>query len=261
MKDAKWVYHLTRKEIALIIQRGGMTTSLSRIGMPIPHPRGAFVQDRRKREGGECYERLKMYLATYLAHGCTLDDIEQADKQYVPFNLVIQGSNDADIPKLDQIEEKYLERFKEALPKLQKYDANKFFQFGKNFLVEGRASTMLIRNRNHYLTRLAVQYVSFRFKIEETITASHVYFLKPGKDAVSGYRDYKSHLGDATIVVLRVHKDNLPDLVQDDSEGRAMMTSRLVLPTVIEVMEHHDNFPDEDYRCNVQNWQPLANLV
>lgn len=258
--DAAWVYHLTRKEIALIIQRGGMTTALSRIGMPIPHPRGAFVQDRRKREGGECHEKLKMYLATYLAYGCTLDDVEQGDKQYVPFNLVIQGSNDVDIPKLDQIEEKYLERFKEALPKLQKYDANKFFQSGKNFLVESRASTMLIRNRNHYLTRLAVQYVSYRFKIEETITASHIYFLKP-QDAKSGYRDYRSHLGDATIVVLRVKKANLTNLVQDDSEGRAMMTDRPVLPAVIEVMVNHDNFPDEDYRIDDRNWQPLANLV
>lgn len=260
-KDASWRYHLTRKEIALLIKRGGMTTSLSRIGMPIPHPKGAFAQDRKVKEGKECQEKLKEYLCHLLAHGCTMENIEQTEDLYIPFNFVIQGSNKADIPRLQQIERQYLARFKEVLLNVGRYDENKYYRFGRDFRVESLANTMLARKKNHFLVRLAVQFVSYKFKIEEVITATHIYFLKPGAIAVSGYKDYKKHLGDVTIVVLRVHKGNLPGLVQDDSEARAMMTHIPVTPDVIEVMVNHDNFPDENYRINDQNWQPLRNLV
>lgn len=260
MPDKDWVYHLTRKEIALLIKRGGMTTSLSRIGMPVPHPRGAFVQDRQKREPIECQDKLKEYLCHFLACGCSMEQVEQAQDLYIPFNFVVQGSNEADIPRLEQIETQYIERFKEMVPNVGRYNENKYFAAGRDFRVASKANDMLIRNKNHFLVRLAVQFVSYKFKVEETITASHVYFLKPGKNAESGYNDYKKHLGDATIVVLRVRKIDVPSLVQDDSEGRAMMTDKPVSPNIIQVMVNHDDFTKEDYRIDDKNWQPLANL-
>lgn len=261
MPDRDWVYHLTRREIALIIKRGGMTTSLSRIGMPVPHPRGAFVQDRQKREGTECQEKLRDLLAHVLACGVAKETIEQKPGQYFPFTMFVQGSNEIDIPGLEGVESLYLERYKKLLPNVKPFNENKYFEYGTSVPVRSMANTMLIRDKNHYLTRLAVQLVSYRFKIEETITASHIYFLKPGDDAKSGYRDYRQHLGDANIVVLRVLKADIPDLIQDDSEGRAMMTARPVHPDLIQVMVNHDDFPKEDYRTDDKNWQPIANLV
>ncbi|HEY0738529.1 MAG TPA: hypothetical protein VGD69_26665 [Herpetosiphonaceae bacterium] len=259
MKDADWLYHLTRKEVALIIKRGGMTTALSRIGMPVPHPKGAYVQNRKKKEETEFQQQLRGYLVDLMAHGYTREQILAVRDNYLPFHVVLRGSNEHDVWRVDAKEKEYLAQFRESLPGQAKYDRAKFNQAKKDINVEMLANTMLIRNKNHFLARLAVQYVTYRNNIEEIITASHIYFLKP-KDVHIPYNDYKKHLGDTTVVVLRVHKDNLPGLVQDDSEARAMMTKIPVLPNVIQVMENHEKFIDENYRSDARNWQPLANL-
>ncbi|HEY0601539.1 MAG TPA: hypothetical protein VGD58_01450 [Herpetosiphonaceae bacterium] len=255
MKDADWLYHLTRKNVALIIQKGGMTSALTRIGLPVANPRGAFVNNRKAKEEGEFQQKLKGYLTEMLRYGASKEQILQTKGVYVPFNLIIQGSNDYDVPRVDNIEKLYLDRYKGLLL----IHGNKEVKLKKDPTLEEMSQMMLVVDKNHFLSRLAVQYVAHRNNIEEAITASHVYFLKPDS-AVDGYKDYKKHLNSNDIVVLRVHRDNLPGLVDDDSDFRAKMTDRTVPPNVIEVMVNHDNFADEDYRSNAQNWQPLANL-
>ncbi|HEX6291890.1 MAG TPA: hypothetical protein VFZ66_22080 [Herpetosiphonaceae bacterium] len=259
MKDADWFYHLTRKQVALIIKQGGMTSAVHRIGRAVPHPFGAFVQNRKKKEASEYQQKLKGYLIDLMARGCSEGTLRRTRGVYVPFTLVLRGSNEDDVPRVDQLEAQYLNQYKRLLPNLGQFDRPTFNKLKKDVLVDELVNDLLVRDKNHFLARLAVQYVTYRNNIEEMITASHVYFLRPGC-AVDGYNDYKKHLDSNQIVVLRVHKDNLPGLVDDDSDYRAVMTERIVPANVIEVMQNHDNFTNEDYRSNAQNWQPLANL-
>lgn len=146
---------------------------------------------------------------------------------------------------------------KQLLPTLSKSDWKAArFQRGKTS-VKDLAEHLLRNNKNHFLARLAVQYTSFAYDIEEKITSSHIYFLQP-RYAKEGYLDYSKHLNSSDVVMLRVNKDHLVGLIQDDSDHRTVTTPNRVGPDVSEVMEQHNQFVDLDYRCDEQNWKSIS---
>jgi hypothetical protein len=257
MSDANWLYHVTTKQIAKKIKTDGMTSALTRIGTAVANPKGSFAQNREKMERQKFEQRLKGYLIDILSRGCKEDIIKGVKGQFVQLNFVPQGNLAVDTQKLDNMDKQELEKYIKLLPKLGKPDPVKRRQFSKDSNVEQLAQSMLQADKNHFLSRLAVQYWAYRYKIEETITASHVYFLKP-KYAEDGYGDYQKHLGGAEIVVLRVQRKDLKNLVDDDSDFRAEMTKETVEPGLIEVMVNHQNFKNMNYRCDAKNWQALT---
>lgn len=260
MSDENWLYHLTAKSIALKVKSVGMTSALTRIGIPVANPQGAFAQNRQKMESAKFEQKLTGYLSDVLSRGCTKEKIKEVRGQYVPFSFVPRGSNEADFPRLTLIENQRLECYVRSIPSLGKPERKKKAQFRRDLAVKQLAQFMLRSDKNHFLARLAVQCVAFGYKIEESITASHLYFLKP-RYAVEGYNDYKKHLNAADMVMLRVHKNNVPGLVDDDSDHRAAMTKQTVGPGKIEVMKKLDHFTDLAYRCDAKNWQPLSALT
>lgn len=260
MRDAAWYYHLTNKWVAQKIKVGGMTSAVDRIQMAVANPNGAFVQDRKKKEAGRQKEQLVKYLADYLSRGCAETDITGAVGVYDPFRMELQGSNAEDIPALSEIELEYLTVYEQLLPTLSNRNLQAARFQRKKKSVQDLAEHMLRNSKSHFLVRLAVQYISFAYSIEEKITSSHIYFLQP-RFAEDGYSDYSKHLNSADVVMLRVNKDNLVGLIQDDSDFRAVMTPNRVAPDVIEVMEQHTQFGNVDYRCDEQNWKPISELT
>ncbi|QRK05068.1 hypothetical protein JQX13_33345 [Archangium violaceum] len=267
MRDSAWLYHLTTRKVALLIKDHGMTSELMRSGRAVAHPQGAFAKDRREREPKSTNNKLKAYLCDILSRGVSMDQIREEKGQYQPFVFEPQGSNEVDNPKLDGLEKgKFLSYVRLLLPNEGQVNRARRLRLGRDPEVEKAAKDMLLKDKSHFLVRLAIQYVACRFDIEETITASHIYFQKP-EYAAYCYDDYKKKLGDVPMVVLRVRKADVSLLVADDSDFRAMMTRHRVGAELIQLMEAHETtkeqpgFKDLNYRCNASNWIPLLSWV
>ncbi len=257
MKDAKWLYHLTITNIAEKIKHYGMTSAKTRIGRAVANPQGSFAQNRKKMEQEKSKTRLVNYLAEFLARGCPIEKLKLTSGKYTPFAFTTTGKNQ-DFIELSRIETEALKQYALKFPKIKEKAAwRDIKKFKGKEEVKEMAEFLLRSNKNHSLARLAVQYTAFSYKIEETITASHLYFLMP-KYAKDGYTDYIKHLRSSEIVILRVKKVKVMGLKQDDSDFRALMTEITVPPDLLEIMEDHTDFHDEDYRSDAKNWKKLT---
>jgi len=263
--DADWFYHLTRREIARRIKINGMTTAETRIGIRVANPVGAFNQNRKENEAEKQEQKLREFLSDivcripqYDLNKCrnTLATITNTPGAYAPFTYNPQGSNAVDVPALENLVNQRLNQYR-VLVNLNGPRSGQVLRGLRNVAEIRNCATDLLRNRKaHFLSRLAVQAVAFQYKIEETITAGHVYFLKP-QDAVVGYNDYARHLNANEIVVLRVNQANIVDRVPDDSDHRAVMVPRTVPANVLEIMANCANFTNINYRTTGANWQAL----
>jgi hypothetical protein len=260
MSDADWRYHLTSRTIAQIIKTAGISSNLSRIGIPVAAPKGAFNQDRLSKEADKQQAKLVQYLAEFMARGTSADVLSKNNKLFVPLAFTPVGNNAVDTPKLTQLEKQSLATFAQSLHGLGPDNWRKAKELRGKKETTQLADKLLRSNKNHYLARLAVQIVSFTYKIEETISSSHIYFFLP-KYADACYRDYTKHLNTNDLVMLRVHKDNITRAVQDDSEFRAVMTRNKIGPEVIEVMSQINQFTNLAARCNDANWVAIRNWV
>jgi hypothetical protein len=264
--DADFFYHLTRAEIARKIKLNGMTTAETRIGIRVANPVGAFNQNRQEKEAEKQEQKLREFLGDivcripqYDLNKCrnTLTTIANTPGVYAPFNYDPQGSNAVDVPALENLVSQRQNQYRQ-LVNLNGPRNGQVFRGLRNVVEIQTCATDLLRHRKaHFLSRLAVQAVAFQYKIEENITAAHVYFLKP-QDAVVGYNDYARHLNANEIVVLRVNQANIADRVPDDSDHRAVMVPRTVPANVLEIMANCANFTDINYRTNAANWQALT---
>ena len=257
----EWLYHLTRKSIALKIEEKGMTPAKTRIGRPVAPHTGAFAQNRRKVEHQKQKDRLAGYISQVTARGGSMENIKKTQGHYDRFEFTPDGNNDTDQPRLTSLEESRLKEYYNQVGATKKNDSYKFRQSQKDPAVKELAESLLSSNKNHFLARLAVQYESFRFKIEETITSNHIYFFTD-RDATSLYKTYKDHLNTNDIVVLRVLKKDVRGLEKDRSDPRpgTMMTTETVSPDRLEVMVNHTQFPSDSARHEPSNWEPLSQL-
>lgn len=258
MSEADWRYHLTSKTIAQKIKTAGMKSTLTRISAPVAAPTVAFNQDRLSNEATKQKAKLGEYLANFLARGASLETLTGSKKPFTPLAFTPVGDNGLDTPKLTQMEKQALTTFAQALMGLGREDWRKAREWRAKPQVTQAADQLLRSNKNHYLARLAVQVVAFTYKIEETITASHIYFFLPQYAEVC-FRDYSKHLNSRDLVMLRVHKTKIPGLIQDDSEFRAKMTKSTVLPDAIEVMSNVSQFENKITRTNDANWVAIKN--
>lgn len=260
MSDADWRYHLTSRAVAQKIKSVGMSSNLSRIGMPVAAPKGAFNQDRQKKEADKQKAKLVEYLGALLARGAAADAISNSVKPFAPLAFTPVGNNGVDTPKLTQLEKQALQTFAQSLQGLGPDNWRKAGEFRRKKETQDLADTLLRSKKNHFLARLAVQVVSFTYKIEETISSSHIYFFLP-QYAEDCYRDYTKHLNTNDLVMLRVHKNDINGLVQDDSEFRAVMTKNNVAPSKIQVLTQLNQFTNTVSRSNNANWVAIANWV
>ena len=118
MPDSDWFYHLTAKAMAQKIKAKGMTSALLRLGIPVANPQGAFVQNRKKMEGTKFEQQLTTYLLEVFCRGGSEQDVVQNKGNYVPFDFVPEGSNAADIARLDTIANQRLQGYLKSLPNL-----------------------------------------------------------------------------------------------------------------------------------------------
>lgn len=250
--DDQWLYHVTSKTVAKIIQEKGLKSALLRLGRAVASPTGSFARDRQVKEPKAAESRLASYIADVMSRGSDEQAIRQAKGVYVPFAFTTTGSND-DFLRLTPLENSALQTYNVALRNVPRDN-------GKARAAKARAAVLakeLMGDKLHSLTRLAVQVTSWTFNIEETITASHVYFLTPGY-AVVGYNDYTKGMHADSIVVLRVRRDNVTNLVQDEADFRALRTRDAVGADKFMLMAPTSRFIELDYRCNAGNWVALA---
>lgn len=258
MSESDWRYHLTSRAIAQKIKSVGMSSNISRIGMPVAAPKGAFNQDRLTKEPEKQKQKLLEYLGNFLARGVALDVLRNNTTKFSPLPFTPTGNNEVDTPRLSTLETQALGTFERSLRNLTKSDWRKAKEWRGKSEVQLAAENLLRSNKNHFLVRLAVQMVAFTYKIEETITSSNIYFFLP-KYADVCFRDYTKHLNTNDLVVLRVHKTKLVGEIADDSEFRAVMTPNNVAPANIEVMQNTAQFTNQAHRTNNSNWQPIYN--
>ena len=258
MSESDYLYHLTTKTLAFKIKSGGLASALNRIGQAVANPHGAFAQNREEMEATKFKQKIMAYLGNVLSRGATERMIKEVKGQYVPFAFTPTGSNH-DHQKLTEIETGMLADYARLIHGLGPPNVARASHLRKQWSVECLAEDLRYGDKNHFLARLAVQVVAIGYKIEETITASHVYFLKP-LYAVGGYAEYRAHLNAVDLVMLRVLKSQV-STTPDDSDYRAEMTTDTVGPDKIEVMESHDRFTEEAYRCDEKNWKPLYSLA
>lgn len=285
--DAEWMYHTTSKAIAKKIKTQGLKSALLRIGRAAAAPTGAFAKDRQKHEQKECLNRaIEIIRALSGApHKLTLEEIGDSEVPYDPFDFKCSGSVD-DNGKLEKLKKqmivayaKDLLKVRQAAKKDKQGPANKPTPVNKD--TTARLAEVLLgieqvqynsakwaqvvtkfeegsANRNHYVVRFAVQLMAYKYLIEEEITSSHIYFLKP-ECAEDGYKDYTKNVPKADRVVLRVRKDVIPpkELLPDESEGRALMTRVAVKPEDIEIIDEAEQFISDDYRCDAVNWDSI----
>lgn len=256
LPDDNWRYHLTTKPVAERIKSVGMSSQVVRIGRPVASPTGAFAVNKSNHLEQKIDEKIIAYLAKVLVCGGTREAIINAPDNYIPFAFDPLGSNELDVPRLVKIEEDVLQRFSNAIgarqttstPLARKVARDQATQFAQGFQKQ---------RRTHTITRLASQCVAYQYKIEETITSSHIYFFLP-KYAEICYSDYMKNLAGAEAVVLRVNISHLPGLMPDDSEFRAVMTRATVAASNIQFIAEHTSFPQLSYRRDDNNWAPLT---
>lgn len=256
MPEEDWLYHVTSKTVAKIIKAKGLRSALLRIGRAVASPTGSFNRDRKEKELDRTKARLAGYITDLLARGATENTLRAAPGVYVPFAFTTTGSND-DFLRLTPLEEAALGRYRLAHGGLQARNN----QVARAVNTKNRAKVLaaeLIGDKVHTLTRLAVQVTTWTYNIEETITASHVYFLLP-QYAVVGYNDYTKGMHVDSIVVLRVRKDDVTHLVQDEADFRALRTRDEVASDRFQLITTPSRFIELNYRCDDGSWSELSN--
>jgi hypothetical protein len=278
--DEEWLYHLTRRSVAARIQKDGMKSQFTLTGLRNAHPEGAFATEKKAKQRSRKETELKGYLRTLTTDGHTLETIRNTDLSYVRFNVMLVINNEKD---RNNIERQAKLKFDEFCRRLEKFTQQpdlpvlppksgpgNLSKIRSGPVVKQRtgirsdnhqvllqaAAEMFDRQPNHFLTELARQKVDYYYDSEEQITASHIYFLDP-KFAEQGYKDYSKTLNSNDLVVLRVRKADVPDAVQDQSEGKAVMAIGPVRPHLIDIMLRHNGFIEPGYRCNTANWMDI----
>lgn len=270
MNHLDYYYHLTSKSVGLLIKKNGMQSLLTRTGSNIAAPDGSFYQERKQKEAERRTSQLATYIFKLISQGYTEEQIiHTKGESYLPMQLVLIGSNKADIPKLEENEKQKLESYYACLPApsvdgkskvktpMQRETiAQKKAKKDKLYVT---ARSILNGDSSHFLGKLATDYISNRYRIEELITTSHIYFIKPEYLDIA-YRDYTKRIP-GEQVMLRVKKTNMTDVVNDDSEFRAVMTKSPVAPNYFDVMTDLSKIIGVQNQSNPSNWMPLSGLT
>lgn len=264
----EWVYHTTNIEIANSIKRDGLIPTFLRTNNDTAHPKGAFIRNREKRlatpmetvkSTHPIFYKVKEGLAYLISLGdlIGLHNISNIAAVPMPINFAPNGGS-TDAENLGTACNAALQGLAIQLGYVAApADISKAPNYFKNWrdgLVIAKA-LQIAKMPGHFLTIWAREYVKHYYRIEEMKTARHVYFIKH-KYAEDCYREYTAGVSKATIVVLRVRKASIPNLIDDQSEFKAECTPDPVLPNIIEIFVplNQDTFTHQVERENTANW-------
>jgi hypothetical protein len=264
VRDGQYLYHMTSGSTVRFIADKGLRSSLLRMGMANASPSGAFEIDRKNNIEGKIQLKLHGYLLKLRSLDITAETISNTLGLYQLFTIATTGDN-TDHITLDNIEKSRLEEYCRLCGK-QLVDTasqrSRLFKLRNDPSIRQLANSMIAAKKTHYLSRLATQVAAFKHRIEETITASHVYFFKPD-DADTCYNDYSKNFTTG-FVILRAKYADLTGLVADEAEGRAVRTRDAVQVDKLEILIDRNNpaqFKQLDFRCNAANWRKLADSL
>jgi hypothetical protein len=118
----------------------------------------------------------------------------------------------------------------------------------------------------HVLTLLAGAAVDLNFGVEAAITASHVYFLNTTDQKVilDGFQDYTKLRNPHETVILRVRRNAVVGLHQDEADYRALRTTRAVNEKHFEILVNPgwpQGFLNQVFRVNPAHWQSLPSWL
>lgn len=233
-QKARYGYHITRQSNLASIRGAGLKCLKLRTGSWSAADDGSFAADRAARLPAKIQEALRKGAWECLKTGLTADQIVNAPHPGLMtlIDVALTGSVDDNTAVDDDFTRSigmYCGMFTPAKAR-------------KVPLPEARALAARLADRtDHYLVRLAESYVDWRNLVEEKITGSHVYFF--ARNHKSKYEQYlKFNGGAASAVVLRVNLSSLHGHEPDQSDGDAIMTGNVVLPTQLEWCEAGPHF-------------------
>jgi|GEM_PF-4573199 len=259
-----WLYHITATKLLPTLKTNGLKSAYTRTGSLEASPDGSFVKDREANMPGKIDKKVHEFVAKLLVAGYNREAIKNTLGQYQPFVIALTSSIDDNIKVSDQEKEK-LEQYVALLTKAESDPVIKNMNqakqkinvssVAKNLEVQA-VSTGIALQSTHYLSQLARQYVEYTYKVEEYITAKHIYFFME-KYADVCFRDYTKHLRNPSSV-LRIKETDVPGVVQDMSEFRGKMTPENVPPGVIQVLNGGVDFLSSPQRSQDANWKSLS---
>lgn len=262
-----WLYHITATKLLPTLKTNGLKSAYSRTGNLEASPDGAFVKDRDANMPGRIEKKVNEFVATLLAGGFHRQAIKNTPGQYQPFIVALTSSID-DNEKVTFQQKEKLQLYAELLGKgesdpvlknmaktKQKVSA---LTISRNPEIRSVSAGIALQS-THYLSQLARQCVEYSYRIEEYITAKHIYFFME-KHAEDCFRDYTKHLRNPSSI-LRVRETSVPGVEQDMSEHRGKMTTEDVPPAVIQVLKGDVDFLQSQARANDANWTALTTWI
>ena len=259
-----WLYHITATKLLPTLKTTGLKSAYSRTGNLEASPDGAFVKDREANMPNKIERKVNEFVATLLASGFNRQAIKDTPGQYQPFIIATTSSID-DNEKLDEQQKAKLQHYASLLTKGESDTVVKnmtkakqrisALTISRNTEIQSVSAGIALQS-THYLSQLARQYVEYRYRIEEFITAKHIYFFMD-KHAEDCFRDYTKHLRNPCSI-LRIRETSVPGVAQDESEYRGKMTTEDVPSSVIQVFDGDADFLKSQDRTADANWSALT---